>query len=46
MRNLLDAVLIQVKKDVLSGDMSAIEELLANIPAKHLVNFLSEEMEE
>ena len=46
MKTLLDAVLIQVEKDVLSGDMTAIEELLANVPAKHLISFLPEEMKE
>ena len=42
MNELLEAVLEQIKKDVESGDMTAIEELIKFIPQDRLVNFLSE----
>ena len=40
---LLDKVLKQIKKDVETGDMTAIEELLGEISEKNLRFFLSEE---
>lgn len=39
---LIDAVLEQIKADVEAGDMTAIEELIANLPADVLMNFLPE----
>ena len=40
---LLDKVLKQIKKDVETGDMTAIEELLDEVSEKNLLSFLSEE---
>jgi hypothetical protein len=39
---LYEAVLEQIKKDVESGDMTAIEELIKSIPQITLIGFLSE----
>jgi len=39
---LFDAVLRQIVKDVKSGDLTAIEELIKFLPQDRLVNFLSE----
>ena len=39
---LIDAVLEQIKADVEAGDFTAIEELIANLPADVLMNFLPE----
>ena len=43
---LVDKVLEQIKKDVEAGDMTAIEELLGEVPEKNLRSFLSEEEKE
>ena len=40
---LLDAVLEQIKKDVEDGDMTAIHEMLFNLPTKVLEGYLPEE---
>jgi phage gp29-like protein len=40
---LIDAVLEQIVKDVESGDLTAIEELIADLDHKRLCGFLSEE---
>lgn len=39
---LIDAVLEQIKTDVEVGDFTAIEELIANLPADVLMNYLPE----
>ncbi len=39
---LLDQVLAQIVKDVDAGDLTAIEELIADIPDDTAVHFLSE----
>lgn len=39
---LIDAVLEQIKADVERADMTAIEELIRNLPADVLMNFLPE----
>lgn len=39
-QRLIDAVLEQIKADVLTGDMTAIEELISKLPADVLMNFL------
>lgn len=44
--SLLNQVLEQIAKDVLSGDMTAIAELIADIPTDKAANFLSETTEE
>lgn len=41
-QRLIDAVLEQIKADVESGDMTAIEELIAHLPADLLMGFLPE----
>ena len=40
----IDKVLEQIKKDVGMGDMTAIAELLSEVPEKTLRGFLSEEL--
>jgi len=40
--NLIDKVLEQIRVDVERGDLTAIEELLRNVPEDALVSFLSE----
>lgn len=40
---LIDDVIEQIKKDILSGDLTAIDELLRYVPTKNLEAFLSEE---
>lgn len=40
---LIDKALNQIVKDVESGDLTAIEELLGFVPLKYLEGFLSEE---
>jgi hypothetical protein len=40
---LLDLVLTQITKDMESGDVTALVELLCYVPEKVLVNFLSED---
>ena len=42
MNKLIDDVLKQIKKDVESGDMTAIEELISEVSQKNLKGFLSE----
>jgi phage gp29-like protein len=42
-KELLDRVLEQIAKDVESGDMTAIEELIADIPDDKAMHFLPEE---
>ena len=42
--NSIDKVLEQIKKDVGMGDMTAIAELLSEVPEKTLRGFLSEEL--
>lgn len=39
---LIDAVLEQIKADVEAGDLTAIEELIRELPADVLMNFLPE----
>lgn len=39
---LIEAVLDQIKTDVESGDLSAIEELIRQLPTDTLTNFLPE----
>jgi hypothetical protein len=39
---LIDAVLEQIKVDVESGDLTAIEEMIRHLPADVLMNFLPE----
>jgi len=41
-KELLDRVLEQIAKDVESGDMTAIEELIADIPNDKAMHFLPE----
>lgn len=43
MTNLIDKVLEQVKKDVVIGDLTAIEKLLESVPIENLKEFLPEE---
>jgi hypothetical protein len=40
---IIDMVLLQIKIDVKNKDLTAIEELLKNIPVSDLKNYLSEE---
>ena len=39
-QRLIDAVLDQIKADVENGDLTAIEELISNLSADVLMNFL------
>ena len=41
-QRLIDAVLEQIKADVAQGDMTAIEELIRELPTDTLINFLPE----
>ena len=41
-QELIDQVIEQIKKDVESQDMTAIEELLRVVPDEHLSSYLSE----
>jgi len=41
-QKLLDMALEQIRVDVERGDLTAIEELLRNVPEDALVSFLSE----
>ena len=41
-QRLIDAVLEQIKADVLHGDMTSIEELIGELPTDTLINFLPE----
>ena len=40
---LLDQVLDQIQKDILDGDLTAIEELIGRLPDDTLISYLSEE---
>ena len=40
---LIDKVLEQIKEDVINGDVTAIEELLKNVPIERLKSYLPEE---
>ena len=42
-QKLVDAVLQQIKKDIVSGDQTAIEALIENIDHDQLVQFLPED---
>lgn len=42
-QKLIDRVLDFIEKDVLAGDMSAVEELIKSIPEKRLMAYLPEE---
>ena len=42
---LMDQVLDQIKKDVDTGDFTAIYELLMELPDEDLLNYLPEEMQ-
>jgi hypothetical protein len=39
---LIEAVIEQIKADVVAGDLTAIEELISQLPADVLMNFLPE----
>ena len=39
---LIDAVLEQIKADIEAGDLTAIEEMIRQLPADVLMNFLPE----
>lgn len=41
-QELVDKCLEEIKKDVASGDLTAIEEMLKNLPNKHLEEYLPE----
>ena len=41
-QRLIDAVLDQIRNDVAQGDMTAIEELIRDLPTDSLINFLPE----
>jgi hypothetical protein len=43
-QKLIDRAIEQIKKDVESGDLTAIDELLKYVPAKNLEAFLSEDL--
>jgi len=45
MDNLTDLVIAQIIEDIETGDFTAIEELLKNVPNKYLIGFLSETVE-
>ena len=42
-QELIDAVIEQIKTDVRGEDMTAIEELLCELPVEKLIGFLPEE---
>ena len=42
-QKLIDAVLKQIRKDVKSGDVTAIEELISTLPHHRLVGYLPED---
>jgi phage gp29-like protein len=44
-QHLIDKVLEQIVRDVESGDLIAIEELIADIPADKALHFLSEQLQ-
>ena len=41
--DLIDKDLVQIKEDVINGDVTAIEELLKNVPIERLKSYLPEE---
>ena len=41
---LIQNVIEQIKKDIASGDVTAIDELLRYVPAQKLESFLSEDL--
>jgi len=41
-QRLIDAVLEQIKSDVQNGDLTAVEELIRELPTDILINFLPE----
>ena len=43
MQKLIDAVVNQIEKDVRSGDLTAIEELIRRLDYDRLLNFLPED---
>ena len=43
MQKLLDAVVNQIQKDVTSGDLTAVEELVRCLPYQTLLQFLPED---
>ena len=43
MQELINAVIEQIKKDIVDGDETAIEELLWYLPAQKLIWYLPEE---
>ena len=40
----IDKVLIQIQNDLEAGDLTAVEELLRDVPLAQLIGFLPEEM--
>ena len=42
-QKLIDAVIKQIRKDINTGDETAIEELISTLPHDRLVGFLPEE---
>jgi hypothetical protein len=45
MKDLIDQVLEQIKKDVASEDLTALEELLMVVPLKNLQAYLPDEVD-
>ena len=43
MQKLLDAVVTQIERDVRSGDLTAVEELIRTLGYDRLLNFLPED---
>ena len=43
--DLIDKALVQIKEDVINGDVTAIEELLKQVPIESLKSYLPEEGE-
>ena len=41
-QRLIDAVLEQIKTDVQNADLTAVEELIRELPTDNLINFLPE----
>jgi len=41
-QRVIDAVLEQIKADVQNGDLTAVEELIRELPTDILINFLPE----
>jgi len=42
-KEIIDQVIDQIKEDVGMGDMTAIEELLQNVPEKSMQSYLGED---